>query len=116
VISEPPRRGELYFAELEDIGRKLVLIVSADRVNNALAPVVCFVTSTQRERSLPTFVTIDPPEGGVWLTSVILCHALVTLDPWRLDAEPLGEVSSDTLTRVDDALARALDLRPWDAA
>jgi mRNA-degrading endonuclease toxin of MazEF toxin-antitoxin module len=110
VISDRPRRGQLYFAELEEIGRKLVLVVSANDVNNVLAPVVCLVTATNRERALPTFVTLYPPEGGVWKSSAILCHALVTLDLWRLAADPIGVVSSQTMDQVDQALARALGL------
>ncbi len=111
MSSDRPRRGQLYFAELEEIGRKLVLVVSADDVNDTLAPVVCLVTATERERLLPTFVTLDPPEGGVWKASAILCHNLVTLDLWRLAAEPIGCVSSQTMDKVDQALAVALGMR-----
>lgn len=110
MSSDNPRRGELYFADLEDIGRKLVLVVSGKDVNRALSPVVCLLTSTERERTIPTFVTVDPPEGGVWKPSAILCHALVTLDAWRLAAEPIGAVSSQTMRRVDDAIAHTLGL------
>src|SRR4051794_30318041 len=93
VSSRRPRRGQVFFADLEDIGRKLVLVVSADEVNDRLSPVVCLLTSTERERALPTFVTVDPPEAGLWKPTAILCHNLVTLDLWRLADEPIGSVS-----------------------
>lgn len=109
-MTSEPRRGELYLAELDEIGQKLVLVVSADEVSRKLAPVVCLVTSTERERSLPTYVLIDPPEGGVWKPSAILCHNVVTLEAWRFAPEPLGSVSSDTLEAVGAALDRVLDL------
>jgi mRNA interferase MazF len=110
VTSEPPRRGELYFAELEEIGQKLVLVVSWDRVNELLTPLVCQVTATQRERSLPTFVPLDPPEGGVWRPSAILCHNVVTLETWRFATEPIGTVSEATMKLVNVALQRVFDL------
>lgn len=109
MSSEPPRRGELYFADLEDIGQKLVLVVSRDEVNERLNPVVCLVTSTDRERTVPSFVTIDPPEGGVWKPSAILCHALLTIERWRLAPECLGSVSARTLAAVSERLAWVLD-------
>lgn len=110
MSSELPRQGELYFADLEDIGRKLVLVVSQDRVNELLHPVVCLVTSTERERSLATFVTIEPPEGGVWKPSAILCHALLTVEPWRLAPEPIGDLSRGRLEAVNAALAVVFEL------
>jgi len=110
VSSDPPRQGELYFADLDDIGRKLVLVASQDQVNDALHPVVCLVTSTDRERTLQTFVMIEPPEGGVWKPSAILCHALLTLEPWRLAPEPIGTVSSGTMKSVRRALGVVFEL------
>lgn len=110
MTSNAPRRGQLFFVDLEDIGRKLVLIVSDDEVNDLLNPVVCFVTATDRERTLPTYVKIDPPEGGVWKPSTILCHAIFTTEAWRLASEPIGAVSTSTMQRVDKALANALSL------
>ena len=110
MISEPPKRGELYFADLEDIGQKLVLVVSPDDVNELLNPVVCLVTSTERERSLETYVQIDPPEGGVWKPSTILCHAILTLERWRLAPEALGSVSATTQESVDECLCSALGI------
>ena len=106
-----PERGETYFAELGEIGRKLVLVVSWDELNRRLRePIICLVTAKERERRLPTYVPLDPPEGGVWLPSFILCHALLTTEEWRLDEGPLGRVSTSTMAQVDEALGFALDL------
>ena len=110
MTSEPPKRGAVYFADLEEIGRKLVLIVSDDDVNQHLHPVVCLLTSTNRERSLQTYVTMEPSEAGVWKRTAILCHALLTIERWRLAEEPLGVVSAETQRKVDGALATALGL------
>jgi mRNA-degrading endonuclease toxin of MazEF toxin-antitoxin module len=111
LITTPPRRGDLFFAELEVIGRKLVLIVSWDEINERMRqPIVCLVSAKWRSRSLATYVELDPPEGGVNRSSFILCHALLTIPEWRLETEPLGSLGSATMYRVEQALACALDL------
>lgn len=111
MSSEQPRQGELYFAELEDIGRKLVLVLSNDAVNKVLHPIVCLVTSTDRERALPTFVLIEPPEGGVWKPSAILCHAILTIERWRLADLPIGQLSTGTVEKVRAALNVVFEAR-----
>lgn len=104
-------RGDLHYADLSQIGRKLVLVLSDSELNRTLRqPVICLVTSQDRERSLPTYVVVDPPEGGVTRTSYILCHALLTVEDWRLDTKPIGTLTSQTLERVEAALRRALSL------
>jgi mRNA-degrading endonuclease toxin of MazEF toxin-antitoxin module len=103
-------RGELYFANLP-MGRKLVLVASWNEINERLGqPIIALVTANDRERSLETYVRIDPPEAGVWRPSFILCHALLTVEEWRLESEPLGALSRDSLSLVDAALAAAFDL------
>lgn len=77
-----------------------MLIVSRDEINDVMHPVVCLVTATERERALPTYVLIDPPEGGVWKPSAILCHAILTIEAWRLAPEPMGTVASGTIAAV----------------
>jgi mRNA-degrading endonuclease toxin of MazEF toxin-antitoxin module len=106
-----PKRGETYFADIGELGRKLVLVVSADEINIRLRrPIVCLVTAKERERRLDTYVALDPPEGGIWKPSFILCHAILTTEEWRLDEGPLGELSTTKLQQVDAALGVALGL------
>ena len=103
-------RGELYWAEMPEIGRKLFLIVSWNAVNRGLRqPIVARVTATERERALPTHVELKPGEGGVPERSWILCHELVTLRESNL-VERLGELPLGRVLEVDTALRRALDL------
>jgi mRNA-degrading endonuclease toxin of MazEF toxin-antitoxin module len=104
-------RGDLHYADLGRIGRKIVLVVSWDEVNVRLRqPVVCLVTSKDRERSLDTYVAFDPPEGGVKEPSFVLGHALLTVEDWRLETRPLGTLSTETMAKVKRALARTLML------
>jgi mRNA interferase MazF len=105
-----PLRGELYWAEIPDLGRKLFLVVSWNAINRGLRqPIVARVTATERERALPTHVELNPGEGGVLERSWILCHELVTLRESSF-VERLGELPLGRVLEVDTALKRALDL------
>ena len=117
------RRRYIYRAhlpELHDVSlaeapeRKRVLVVSWNAVNGGLRQPVCAViTDEERERTLPTYVELDPAEtdGGVERPSFILCHALHTLTERHLDAHPLGQIAGYKMAEVEEAIARALDFR-----
>lgn len=117
------RRRYIYRAHLPELHdtslaeppeRKRVLVVSWNAVNGGLRQPVCAViTGEERERSLPTYVQLDPREsdGGVERPSFILCHALHTLTERHLDAHPLGHVPGYKMAEVEEAIARALDFR-----
>jgi mRNA-degrading endonuclease toxin of MazEF toxin-antitoxin module len=103
-------RGGIYFAALPGTGDKTVLVLSWDAINAGLrSPIVCQVTTTERERNLPTFVTLPAGAAGLEDDSYILCHELVTLDAEDFRRE-VGMIPPATLAQVEDALRRALDL------
>ena len=69
------------------------------------------VTSTDRERTVPTAVLIEPTaENALRERCYVICHELSTFVVGRLDAEPIGRLSPDDLWRVDEALRIALDM------
>jgi mRNA-degrading endonuclease toxin of MazEF toxin-antitoxin module len=103
-------RGGIYFAALPGIPDKTVLVVSWDAINAGLrSPIVCRVTTTERERSLPTFVALPAGAAGIEADSYILCHELVTLDAEDFRRE-VGMIPPAILVKVEDALRRALHL------
>lgn len=110
------RRGGIYFANLgERIGRKRVLVVSYEGINRGLRQPVCaLITSRDRERSLATYVVIEPTDTntgkGVRETSYVLCHYLLTLSEEAIDDEPEGVLSAFKMIEVRDSLRVALDL------
>jgi mRNA-degrading endonuclease toxin of MazEF toxin-antitoxin module len=122
------RRRYIYRAhlpELHDVSlaafaeRKRVLVISWNAVNGGLRQPVCAViTDEERDRSLPTYVELEPNEsgGGVARRSFILCHALHTLTERDLDAHPLGRIPGYKMLEVEAALARALDFRGANVA
>jgi len=104
------RRGSLYFADLDGLGDKRVLVVSWDAINQGMrSPIVCLVTPTARARALPTDVHIPAGVGGMELDSWVLCHEISTLDEDDFRRE-IGELPAPLLVDVEAALRRALDL------
>ena len=103
-------RGGIYFAALPGIGDKTVLVLSWNAINAGLrAPIVCQVTTTERERSLPTYVRLRAGEAGITEDSYVLCHELVTLYAEDFRRE-VGMIPPPVLVQVEAALRRALDL------
>jgi mRNA-degrading endonuclease toxin of MazEF toxin-antitoxin module len=103
-------RGGIYFAALPGIGDRTVLVLSWDAINAGLrSPIVCQVTTTERERNLPTFVHLPAGQAGIAEDSYILCHELVTLEAedFRRD---VGMIPPSILVQVEAAVRRALDL------
>ena len=94
------------------MGRRPVLVVSADAFNRAAtAPwaLVVVVPLTTRDCSIALHVPVQPPEGGLRQPSVLLPEQLYAADQRRL-VERWGRVSEQTLRQVEDRLRIVLDL------
>ena len=104
------RRGAIYFADLPNVGRKPVLVVSWNAVNAGMRPIVARVTRSWRVRNIPTYVELEAGEANLPETSWILCHDLAVLPASLLDEQPAGELSFERMLQVDEALRRALAL------
>jgi mRNA interferase MazF len=102
-------RGEVWLASLdptrghEQAGRRPVVIVSDDLFNRGPAGLVIVLPVTTRLRSVRSHVVLEPPEGGLKSTSVILCEAVRSIATERLTVR-WGAVSALTLAKVEDAL------------
>lgn len=103
-------RGDVHQTRFPGLGRRPALIVSWDSVNARLRqPVVARITATERDRSLDTFVSLDPGEAGAELPSYVLCHDLSTVRAQDVGTY-LGTLSPSRMSEVDAALRRSLDL------
>lgn len=97
-------RGAVWTAQLPDVGRKPVVLVSDRAVTLALKPVVARVTSVERPRAMPTAVSIEPGEvEGLTRHSFVLCHDLTTLKDGDL-IEHLGDLPAHRLVEIEDRL------------
>lgn len=98
------------WADLPELGRRPVLVVSARVVTLALRPIGARITSIDRDRPIPTAVRLEEGEvPGLPQSSWVICHDLFTL----LTAEGLervGTVSARRMVDVEDALRAALAL------
>jgi mRNA interferase MazF len=66
---------------------------------------------TSRNKGIPYHLPISPPEGGLRLTSYIMCDDISSLARERF-AERLGAVSLKTLNSINESLAILLALYP----
>ena len=107
------QRGYIYDGFLRDTPDypKPVLVVSSNPVNRGMQPIVAQVTRTDRPRMLPTYVALEPGEGGVEVRSFILCHELATLEDDDIAEQPWGPmIPLEKLVAVERALMIALDI------
>jgi mRNA interferase MazF len=107
----PPRRGEVYLVAFDPtIGAEIrktrpAVVVQNDIGNRAASTtIVAAVSSLGEERLYPFEVVVRPPDGGVTKASTVLLNQIRTVDRRRL-IRRLGKLGSETMRRVDRALA-----------
>ncbi len=111
----PPRRGEVWFADLsptrghEQRGTRPVLVLSIDGFNGGPAGLVTVLPVTSTVRPVPSHVPVEPPEGGLAARSAILADQVRTIARERL-VRRSGAVSRTTLCRVEEVVRILLGL------
>ncbi len=111
------RRGDVYWVRLdptegsEQAGTRPAVIVSRDAINRSSPVVViCPMTSAANvPRPYPSDVLVHVPEGGLKVDSVVLTLQVRAVSKARL-SDPLGQLDSLTMRRIDQALKITLDL------
>lgn len=108
-------RGELWWADLnpvrghEQAGRRPVLVVSDDRFNQSPLDMIFVIPLTSSIRAWPTRIRLDPADGGVAITSDLMCDQLRVVSVERLERR-IGAVDRDEMERVADILRLVLVL------
>lgn len=81
-----------------------------------MKPIVASLTTTVRERGIPTYVEVEPtPTNGLRETSFIVCHELATIPREMLGGEPIGRLDLEGVFKLRAALMVAIgakDLPP----
>ncbi|MHB8845958.1 MAG: type II toxin-antitoxin system PemK/MazF family toxin [Nitrospirota bacterium] len=110
-----PRRGDIYYVSFDPtVGVEIrntrpALIIQNDIGNtHSRATIVAAITSTTRE-VFPYEVLLNAGEGGLPKDSIILLNQIRTIDKKRLGRK-LGAVSSDTMRKVERAIAISLGM------
>ena len=108
-------RGEIWLVGLdpttgrEQAGMRPALVISVDIFNHGAAELVVAIPITSRAKGVPLHIKVDPPEGGLSLTSYVKCEDVRSISTSRL-IRKLGDVSPQTIESVEDRLKILLGL------
>jgi mRNA interferase MazF len=106
-VSDVPARGELWWCELPDIGRRPVVVLSRDaaipRLRRALVG-----PCTTTIRGLPSEVLLEPGEDPVPRRSAVNLDAVESVAIATL-VDRLGRLSAERMREVCTALTVAVD-------
>ena len=113
-----PRRGELYYVDLDPVigseqgGHRPVLVIQND-VGNEYSPVVIVAALTSRPaaRARPTDVLLSQGSSGLQATSRVLLNQIRTIDKRRL-GRAIGQLTPEEMARIDEAIKISLGLIP----
>lgn len=108
-------RGEIWLVGLdptkgrEQAGMRPALVVSVDIFNHGAAEIVVVIPITSKAKGIPLHVEVQPPEGGLTLTSFVKCEDVRSISISRM-VKRLGTVSDQTIELVEDRLRILLGL------
>lgn len=106
-MSEPPRRGELWWCEPPQIGRRPVVVISRDaaipRLHRAL-----IAPCTTTIRGLPSEVVLDPTDDPIGRRSAVNLDSVESVSVAAL-VERIGSLSGARMREVCRALDVATD-------
>jgi mRNA interferase MazF len=112
-----PSRGEVWYVNLDPVtsheqaGSRPCLVISVDELNQGPAGLAIVLPVTSKGRPISTRVPVEPPEGGLTTSSLIMCDQIRAVSTERFTADrALGAVSPQTLARVERILRILLDL------
>ncbi len=111
-------RGEIYFINLnpvlgrEQAGKRPVLILSINEINNAplVVTVIVGTKGSNITRNYPTNVRISPEESGLLMETVFMCFQIRCLDKQRFSTEPIGKLSEQKMQEIEVAIRYYLGL------
>ena len=109
VVTARPTRGDVWWCELPEIGRRPVVVLTRDaaipRLRRALIG-----PCTTTIRGIPTEVLLDPPDDPIPLVSVVNLDSVESVSVGTL-VERLGRLSDDRMRQICEALEIAVDCR-----
>lgn len=106
-MTDAPARGEVWWCELPDIGRRPVVLLSRDAAIPRLRRAMVGPCTTTI-RGLPSEVVLEPGDDPVPLRSAVNLDSVESVSTSVL-TERLGRLSDDRMEEICDALAVAVD-------
>jgi len=111
-----PKRGEIYLVNFaptigSEIQKTRPALILQNDISNQYSPItiVAAITSQFDSETYPTEVLINPPEGGLTITSVVLLNQIRSIDKQRL-VKRMGIVFDHLMGYVDNAIQISLGL------
>jgi len=105
-VSALPARGEVWWCELADVGRRPVVVLSRDPAIPRLRRTLVGPCTTTI-RGLPSEVLLEPGEDPIPQTSVVNLDSVESV-PLGTLVERLGRLSDDRMRQVCAALEVAV--------
>ncbi|MGQ0744164.1 MAG: type II toxin-antitoxin system PemK/MazF family toxin [Acidimicrobiales bacterium] len=102
-----PRRGELWWCELPEIGRRPVVVLSRDAAITRLRRAL-IAPCTTTIRRLPSEVILEPGDDPVSQTSAVNLDSVESVSVAVL-VDRLGHLSDDRMRELCEALSVAVD-------
>jgi mRNA interferase MazF len=112
-----PLREEIYLVNFDptigsEISKTRPALIIQNNIANRSSPIIIIIaaiTSKFDDRLYPTEVLIEPPEGGLKTTSVILLNQVRSINKQRL-IRRIGAIGLEKLSEVDRAIQISLGL------
>jgi len=110
-----PSRGEVWLAYFDPVegheqgGRRPCLVLSDDLFNHGPAELVVVLPITSRQHDIPLRIRVEPPEGGVKVTSFIMPEMIRSISTRRL-LESWGKLDGRTLATAEEHVKTLLAL------
>lgn len=105
-MNGPPARGEVWWSEIPEIGRRPVVVLTRDATIGRLRRVVVGPCTTTI-RNLPSEVVLEPGEDPVERPSAVNLDSVESVDIGLL-IERIGQLSGERMRQVCTALAHAV--------
>jgi len=109
VVTTGPSRGEIWWCELPDIGRRPVVVLSRDAAIPRLGRTL-IAPCTTTVRGLPSEVLLEPGEDPIPRSSAVNLDSVESVSLAVL-VERIGRLSDDRMRQVRTALDVAVDCR-----
>ena len=102
-----PARGDVWWCELPEVGRRPVVVLSRDAAIPRLRRALIGPCTTTIRR-IPTEVLLEPPDDPIPLVSVVNLDSVESVSVATL-VERLGRLSDDRMLEICEALEIAVD-------
>jgi mRNA interferase MazF len=106
-MSDRPRRGEVWWCEPPDIGRRPVVVVSRDAAIDKLGRALV-APCTTTIRGLPSEVVLDPDDDPIPRPSAVNLDSVESVS-LTVVVERIGVLSGERMQEICAALAVATD-------